>query len=607
LGTAACVSSRPPLSAATPTPEAQRPRFDPLPPPYGVDGREVATNPSYVPQGLCGGLPRIKVSTAPGFCVGVVDAGVGLRFPRGIAEVAPGVFVLVDMGGWAQNLGRVFLLKRNARGAYERTLLIDAARLLPAQRRWMDRPNAAVLGPDGKVYIGAAGTIFRFRPLAPRPLLTIEGLVDDLPNTGRHPLKSLAFDAEGSLYVNVGSISDNCEASDGRNPDPALPCAEADGEAPRGVIRKYRFDAQRLVRPGFEVIARGLRNSMSLAVHPVSGELYQGENSRDYINQKDPSLNDELSPPEELNVIEAGQHYGWPYCHGRGLPAPEYPRADCSGYREGLLLWPAHAAPLSMFFVARDNPLLPVWYRGKLVVAFHGYRQFGHRIVVFDADAQGRPTGLPREIVYGWDARGPQPVGAPTAMAVAHDGSIFVTEDKNRTVLRVFYNRRAGNGLPRPGATSAGETPVERAWREARAARREPYAARLRANAALGPSFTQIQERLIHKSCLNCHAGPYFAVVPLLEFDDIGNARRLLAPRENGRPALVIPGRPDDSEFLARLESRGVAAKMPPMGFGDAQEGHELSQLVREWIAAGAPVPTDATTPVEGPPTPDSP
>jgi len=86
----------------------------------------------------------------------------------------------------------------------------------------------------------------------------------------------------------------------------------------------------------------------------------------------------------ELNLIEESGRYGWPYCYDDGKPAPEYPKLDCAGFRVPLVLLPAHAAPLGM-----------TYYFGTL---------------------------LPR---------------APTDVKVGTDGAIYVTEDRNGTVLRI--------------------------------------------------------------------------------------------------------------------------------------------------------------------------
>ena len=70
-------------------------------------------------------------------------------------------------------------------------------------------------------------------------------------------------------------------------------------------------------------------------------------------------------PNEEINAIEKGKHYGWPYCYDLSTPSPEFksflasdPRyqnfcASTALYRPPLSLLPPHAAPLAMFYLWR--------------------------------------------------------------------------------------------------------------------------------------------------------------------------------------------------------------------------------------------------------------
>jgi len=386
----------------------------------------LAVEPVYRTRQACDGLPRVPVSTAHGVCVGLIASG--FKFPRGVLPLDNGDVLVVDMGGWAQNHGSLWLLEKSASG-YRRRRLLDK----------LDRPHGLVRGPDQRVYLGEAGRISRFDLRDPGG--TLEYLVGAgsgvpaLPTSGRHPLVSMAFGKDGALFVNVGSASDNCEGPKHEAPDPDKPCAEAEADAPRGAIRRYELSWPEGVLRGWETYATGLRNSMALAIHPDTGLLLQAENSRDYIHRHMPGLdNDEELPHDELNAIERGARYGWPYCYDDGKPSPEYPRADCSRYRAPLLLLPAHAAPLGMaYYSGRALPQ----YRGALIVGYHGYRARGHRVVVFETDSTGRPTGKSSELVSGWDAQDGQPMGAPTDLKVGADGAIYVTEDRNGTVLRI--------------------------------------------------------------------------------------------------------------------------------------------------------------------------
>ena len=382
----------------------------------GLGHPAAADKPVYKLHGSCGGLPRIAIETAPGYCLGLVAGG--LRFPRGLLPLADGRILVAEMAGWGSARGRIAMLAPDGKGAYVRSELL----------RGLPQPHGLALGPDGKVYIGVVGGVKRFDLAAPAASLedVIGGraAVPGPPGDGRHPLVSLLFTDRGTLLINVGSYSNNCETEAGDLPAPAKPCPETLGEKGHGQVREYDFDWSRGTATGWRAFAAGLRNSLGLAQNPASKVILQAENARDDIDQVMPDLaSDEDLPPDEINLLEAGRDYGWPYCYGDRLTSPEYAGWDCSATAAPVTLLPAHAAPLGL-----------AWWQGGLVVGFHGYRRNGHRLVRFPVDAQGLPNGPLQDLVLGWDS----PEGAPVDLRVGPDGALYVSEDRNGTVLRLI-------------------------------------------------------------------------------------------------------------------------------------------------------------------------
>jgi len=410
-------------------------------------------------QRTCDGYPRADIGMAPGFCAGVVVAPAAprlLRLPRSLVQLSNGDWIVSDLGAWGAPRGALYRLRTRPGRQPELTRLIDGLYL----------PHALALGPGGRVYVGEMSRIFRFDPMAPNPAATIEPVITGLPDNrlhdNRHPLSKFVFARDGALIVNVGARSDQCLDADGRRPGEACPeRSVADRAAEAGVLRRYAPNGAGGWRKDFTILARGLRNSVALAMHP-SGTLLQGENSYDIPAR--------WAPYDEINLIAGGHRgppdFGWPYCDAQNNPSPGWPAPTrslphCSDRTlRPVLLLPPHAAPLDMLWY--DGAMFPQ-LRGRLLMTWHGYRSTGGRVVAFETDARGVPIARPnaRYPIYGgaprayrwspsadaliltpgWGATKTRKQGTPVGLAVAADGAIWVADDKAGRILRIAVDR----------------------------------------------------------------------------------------------------------------------------------------------------------------------
>jgi glucose/arabinose dehydrogenase len=543
---------------------------------------------------LCGtapnAFPAVRIGMRAGTCAGLVATEAdGLIFPRSILQI-PGddKFVVADMVGWGSLSGKLLLLDPAQPPGHRITELIGG----------LDQPFGLQRGPDNKIYASTAETIFRFDPLAENPKATIAIIVRGLPGNrvtlsdgtvideAAHPLKAFVFDKTGKLYVNVGAPTDNCLPSNA-----SKPCAAGEGASPFAAIWMFTPPAGGIfpalksgdANPKRELFARGLRNSMALAMHPdfpgAGVAFLQAENGRD--------LPDIFQPNEEINALEKGKHYGWPYCYDLKTVSPEFksflrtvsPYKNLCGnaalYRAPLSLLPPHSAPLGMLYYRGDKfPEL----KGKLIVGLHGYRPTGGRILVYDVDDKGFPTISPppvhfnvscaaepvrafqtegthqvaaaayTEFVSGWyRVNGVRPQGAPVGMTVASDGAIWVVEDRNKTVLRID--------------TTTAPAPPPLPCSNRTALQIAELSGFVDASPANRARWTQLRTQLVEKHCMGCHSD--FGVKP-----DQNSAEKDIAALNFllSQDGWLYPGDPNASRLHTRLRGIGSEKLMPPGG-----------------------------------------
>ena len=147
----------------------------------------------------------------------------------------------------------------------------------------------------------------------------------------------IAFGRDGMLYI----ATSGGNAQDTQSLGGKVLRVRDDGSVPSD----NPFVGREAFRP--EIYTLGHRNSLGLALHPVTGELWQSENG--------PNGGD------ELNIIRAGKNYGWPLVsYGRTYPGPWQSKLPThEGFEPPVVYWTPAIAVSGLTFYTGDK--LELW------------------------------------------------------------------------------------------------------------------------------------------------------------------------------------------------------------------------------------------------------
>ncbi len=272
---------------------------------------------------------------------------------------------------------------------------------------------------EGHLYVAEISRVLRFEDIENRLDSPPEPVVvtADLPDKTHHGWKFIRFGPDGRLYVPVGAPCNICDEGD---PFAAILRLDETG--------------------GYEVVARGVRNTVGFDWRPGTNELWFTDNGRDMMG-------DDV-PPDELNVLsEDGQHFGYPYCHGRDIADPEFgDKRPCGELVPPALDLDPHVAAVGMRFYR--GSAFPERYRGQIFIAEHGSwnrsEKIGFRVMVVRVDSDGRATAY-EEFATGW-LQDEESWGRPVDVMEQADGSLLVSDDQRGVIYRITYDAAAGAG-----------------------------------------------------------------------------------------------------------------------------------------------------------------
>lgn len=270
-----------------------------------------------------------------------------------------------------------------------------------------------------ELYVANTDAVVKF-PYVPgaTQITSVPTKVADLPagTINHHWTKNIVASADGTrLYAAVGSNSNIAENG-------------MEHEHHRAAILEID-----LASGASRLFASGLRNPVGLAWNPETGALWTTVNERD-------ELGDDVVP-DYMTAVRDGAFYGWPYSYfGQHVDERVQPQNEAlvaaavvPDYSLG-----AHTASLGLVFYEHDE--LPSRYRHGAFVAQHGSWNrsalVGYK-VVFVPFVDGRPAGLPEDVLTGFLDDDGNARGRPTGVAVDASGALLVADDVGNKVWRV--------------------------------------------------------------------------------------------------------------------------------------------------------------------------
>ena len=241
--------------------------------------------------------------------------------------------------------------------------------------------------------------------------------VADLPGgpLNHHWTKNVIASPDGKkLYVTVGSNSNVGENG-------------MDQEQGRAAI--WEVDP---ATGSQRIFASGLRNPNGMAWEPVTGKLWTAVNERDEIGSD--------LVPDYITSVQDGGFYGWPYSYyGQHVDArvnPQNPELVAKAIAPDYAVGP-HTASLGLSFA--EGSKLPGFTEGVFIGQHGSWNRKPHSgyKVIFVPFAQGKPTGMPIDVLSGFLNKDEKAMGRPVGVAIDKQGDLLVADDVGNKVWRV--------------------------------------------------------------------------------------------------------------------------------------------------------------------------
>jgi len=271
---------------------------------------------------------------------------------------------------------------------------------------------------NGDLYLAEQNQVSVYREIKPDGTFQKKDtLIAELPtgnklNGGGHTTRTIVIGPDKKIYLSVGSSCNVCVEKDNR----------------RATIMQYDLDGK-----NGKIFAAGLRNTVGFTFY--NSKLYGADMGRDQIGDN--------IPPEEINVIEEGKNYGWPYCYGNKINNPEFKdkKAYCATTVTPFAEMQAHSAPLGIAPLSQTaQNTWPKTFQRGFFVAFHGSwnrtTPTGFKVVWVDLNQE-----TPRifNFLTGWLENNAKAWGRPAGLGFDNNSNLYISDDKEGVIYKVSY------------------------------------------------------------------------------------------------------------------------------------------------------------------------
>lgn len=245
------------------------------------------------------------------------------------------------------------------------------------------------------LYVAESNGVSRYIYDSRNSLVGGKELLFSLPNGGKNYTRTIKINND-KLFTTVGSSCDSCLEKD--NLRASILVSNLDGS-------------------GLKVFAKGLRNTVAIDFDK-DGNLWGADIGRDGLGFG--------LPPEEINLIQENNDYGWPYCYGNRVKDTKFNQdvaKTCERTEAPIYEMPARSRPLSLIF---DRS-------GNIYLSLNGSKNLkesvGYKVVRLRSFANSISTM--EDYVVGFVQGQDQVMGGPSGLALDKDDNLYIADNRS--------------------------------------------------------------------------------------------------------------------------------------------------------------------------------